>query len=443
MSGSIRKNNNGQHISSAASSVIFDPTNAPAFDSTITDLQKLGNKIDVHATKPLVTATESVSGVLAIASLNDVIAGISNTKAVTPYTLQQKLDRPNATDSLYGLVRFATVAERTEANASVNVAANTAAVWNIVSNLSSATESKKGTVSISTLTAAQAGVDDTTMMTPAKVKAAIDTFAITSIVTVPSASEIASGTVKIATPMITNPALHAGFAVSPKGFIETRASTTRVGTVKFATQAESNARVATDLALSPSTLPLASSTQLGIVQLATQAGAGVTNKAISAAAATAYINRAGDTMTGNLVVGNISTSLVQGSAPNALVRRDYVDFIANSKSNISHSHTNGSETHTILWSGSIDNGNFVLNARWDSFDSIIFESSDDRNYWYDITEFSKSNIKRMQENYPNFSIVRTALFYWYGKFASDAKTFLTSSENCRIRKVIGVNKTVY
>lgn len=442
MSDNTRKNNNGQHISSAASSVIFDPTNAPAFGTNITNLQLLGNAIDPHATVPLTTASESVSGILKIASLNDVIVGTSNAVAVTPYTLQQKLNRPNATSSIFGLVRYATVPERTEANSSVDIAANTAMVWDVVSNLSVASESKKGTVSISTLTAARSGVDDTTMMTPAKVKAAIDTFAITSIVTVPSASETASGTVKISPPLVTNVALHGGYAVSPKGFIETRATTTRVGTVRFATQAESNARTATDLALNPSNLPIASASQYGIVQLATQAGAGVTNKALSADAATAFINRNGDTMTGNLVVGNITTSLAQNSSANSLTRKDYVDAAISAKANASHSHKTQTETHTILWSGNLDKGNFVLNDRWDNFDFIIFEFSDDRVRWFNTCEFSKARIKRMQDNYPNFSILQTDTVFWYGNFAPDGKTFITQNENARIHRVIGVKKTV-
>jgi len=442
LSAGIRLNNNGQHISSAASSVEFDPTNAPAFDSSITNLQLLGNAIDVHATKPLVTSTESTAGVLQIATLADAIAGTSNTKAITPYTLQQKLNRPNATDAIYGLVRFATPTERNESNASVDIAINTAGVWDIIRNKTVATESTRGCATISTLTAAQAGVDDTTMMTPAKVKAAIDTFAITSIVTVPSATESSTGTVKISISPVVNASLHAGYAVSPKGFIETRANQTRVGTTRIATQAEADARTATDLALCPAALPIASDTKLGIVQLATQAGAGVTNKAITAHAATAFINRNGDTMTGNFTVGNIFTSLGQNSSSNALTRKDYVDGLIANKANSVHSHNTINEVQTILWQGNLDRGNFVLGDRWDNFDYLIIESTGDNNRWFNTHIITKIQIQNMQNNYSNYNLISSSYDYWYGKFLSDAKTFVPQTENCRLRRIIGVKRSV-
>lgn len=444
MSSNLRYNNNGQHISSAASSVEFDPTNAPAFDNSITNLQLLGNSIDIHATRPLNTSSETTAGVLRIATLAEALAGTANNRAITPYTLQQKLDRPNATDTIFGLVRFATDSERLFVNASPDISINTLGVWDIIRNKSIASESNRGCASISTLTAAQAGVDDTTIMTPVKVKAAIDAFAVTSIVDVPSASESTTGTVKISPSLVTNAGLHVGYAVSPKGFIETRANQTRVGTTRIATQLEADARTATDLALCPAALPIASVTKLGIVQLATQAGTGVTNKAITAHAATAFINRNGDTMSGNFTVGNIFTNLAQNSSSNALTRKDYVDGLIAGKANSTHTHSNEVENLTILWQGNLDRGNFVLNDRWDNYDYLIIEYAGDSNRWFNSNIITKTQLIR-SNIYGEICITGSmggGVAAWHGKFQSDFKTFITKDENCRLRCIIGVKKSI-
>ncbi|ADM80186.1 short tail fibers protein [Aeromonas phage phiAS5] len=434
----IRTNNIAQHISSKAGSVVFDPTHAPAFDSTITDLQKLGNKIDAHATKALPIATETAQGIGELATVDEVLLGNDKTRLVTPYTLHQKWVRPNASDTIYGLVRYNTVAERAEASAKIDVAVNTATLWDVVRNQATSSESKRGSISISTLTAAKAGVDDTTAMTPAKVKAAIDTFAVTS---VNGATESVAGIVKNSPALITNSALHNGYAVTPQGFIATRALENRVGTVRFATQAEANARTATDLAVSPARLPIASDTQFGITALLHNPQNGATNKALSAHGATLFINRNGDTMSGTLTVANILTNVGQNGAGNALTRKDYVDGLFNQKANLSHSHATPTETWTQIWGGPLDRGDFKTNQPWWNFDALVIESSRDGGSWFNTMEISKSQIQNMQNLYPNFNLVSAQEYYWFGKFAADGMYFHTHNENCYLWRIYGVNKS--
>lgn len=433
----MRTNNITQHISSKAGSVVFDPSKAPAFDNTITDLQKLGEKIDAHATKALPVASETVSGIAELATVDEVLLGNDKTRLVTPFTLQQKWARPNASDTVYGLVRYATVAEREEAAAKVDITVNTSALWDVVRNKATSSESKRGSVSLSTLVAAKAGVDDTTAMTPAKVKAAIDTFAVTSI---SGATETVAGTVKNSPALVTNAALHTGFAVTPKGFIETRAAQNRVGTVRMATQAEANARTATDLAISPATLPIASDTQYGITALLHNAQSGVTNKALSAHGATLFINRNGDQMTGDLTVRGLFTLSPQSGSSNSFTRKDYVDGLINSRSPNGHQHGTPQEVWTHLWQGPLDRGNFAINQPWWNFDALVIEGSRDGGHVFFTREVSRWQIEQMQNKYPNWDLVANEAYYWYGKFGGDGRTFHVTTENCYLWNIYGIKK---
>lgn len=435
----MRANNISQHISSKADAVILDPTKTTAFGANIIDLQLMANAISSHATKSLPVASETVLGMGEIATLDEVITGTDKTKLVTPFTLHTKMSRPNATETVYGLVRYSNVAEREEAAAKVDLAVSTATLWNVVRTKTIPSESKRGTVTLSTLAAAKGGVDDTTAMTPLKVKAAIDTFAVTS---VSGATETTSGTVKVSASPITNAALHEGYAVTPKGFINTRASQTRIGTIRMATQAEANARSLGDVAVSPATMPIASDSQYGITALLHNAAANVTNKALSAHGATLFINRYGDTMSGDLVVRNTYSTVGQSGRGDALTRKDYVDGQVGTRSPNGHSHGSITESYTDLFVGPVGRGNFALNQPWWNFDSIIIDGSRDGGDWWFTREITRQQIERVQNLYPNWNLVANQAYYWFGKFASDGRTFVVSAENCYIWRVVGVNKTI-
>lgn len=434
----MRANNISQHISSAASSVDLVP-GTTHLGSDVTNVQLMANKLNAHVVAPLPIASESTVGMGQIATLAEVLAGTNTTKLVTPFTLDEKMSRPNATDVVYGIMRFNTVAERAEASANVGIAVNTSGLWDVLRNKATSSETKRGTMMISTLAAANAGVDDTTTMTPAKTRAAINTFAVTSM---SNSTESAYGIVKTATSPVVSSGLHAGFAVSPKGFIETRATQSRVGTVLLATQAQANARTDGTVVLTPSTLPIASDTQYGITALLHNSQSGVTNKALSAHGAIQFIKRTGDTFSGDITVRNVLSAVGQSGSGNALTRKDYVDGQVAGRAPNAHTHNNMTESHVQIWGGPLDRGNFVTSQPWWNFDSLIIESSRDGGRWFNTMEISKYQIQRMQDLYPNFNLVSAQEYYWFGKFQGDGRTFITHNENCYLWRIIGVKKYV-
>lgn len=439
-------NNTEQHISSKAESVELDPSST-SFPASTTDVQKMADLIQPHAinTYESMKATTTKMGILRIATEAEVLAGVVTDATVTPATLQAKWIRPDASDTVKGLVRFATVAERAEAAASVSIGINTTGVWDIIRTKALSTTTKSGTVKLSTVAIGQVGTDNNTATTPLVVKAMIDQFAITT--NPAAATEIANGVVKISPSPVVNSALHVGVAVSPKGFIETRATQARVGTVMMATQAQANARTATDVAISPATLPIASTTQYGITALLDVAQAGATNKALSAHGATNFLSKTtgGNVTGGGLSANGMWTNIAQSTEANALTRKDYVDGLRNDlQSQVNSKIPNGTQfkrltRQTFLlfsYSDGLGNGNFTLNDRWDNYDGVVFEGSGDDRKGFVTKSFDKTELVILQQRV-GYHIFTSDSIYWYGKFGSDARTFYTSQENSRIWRVYG------
>lgn len=440
----MRSNNNNQHISSLAKDTELNPVGTN-FPITTTDLQTMAELIQPQSIVPWedLKATETVMGILRIATNQEVLDGIVSDAIVTPASLENKWIRPDASETVKGLVRFATSAERTEAAKSVSIGIHTDGVWDIIRNRSNATTSLSGTVKLTTVPVGIIGVDTTSATTPQVVKAMIDTFAVTSVA---GATETNTGTVKISPSPVINVALHAGVAVSPKGFIETRANQTRVGTTKFATQAEANARSATDLALSPATLPIASASQYGITALLDYPLAGATNKALSAhGAATRLLPLTGGVLSGGLSAPTIWLTVLQSEDGNAVTRKDYVDnHVNNLRNMINNRIPEGStfrRSHRQMfllfdYGGGLGGGNFIISDRWDSYDGIIFEGSGDDQKGFVSKSWDKYELTNMQR-YVGYHIFNSDNIYWHGKFAGDARTFNTIGENCRIWRVWG------
>lgn len=440
----MRSNNNNQHISSLAKDTELNPTGTN-FPITTTDLQTMAELIQPQSLVPWedLKATETEMGILRIATNQEVLDGIVSDAIVTPSSLENKWIRPDASETVKGLVRFATSAERTEAAKSVSIGIHTNGLWDIIRNRSNATTSLSGTVKLTTIPVGIIGTDTTSATSPAVVKAMIDTFAVT---TVAGATETNTGTVKISPSPVINVALHAGVAVSPKGFIETRANQTRVGTTKFATQAEANARSAADLALSPATLPIASASQYGITSLLDYPLVGATNKALSAhGAATRLLPLTGGTLSGGLSAPTIWLTVLQSEDGNAVTRKDYVDnHINNLRNMINNRIPEGStfrRSHRQMfllfdYAGGLGGGNFIISDRWDNYDGIIFEGSGDDKKGFVSKSWDKYEFSNMHR-YVGYQIFNSDGIYWYGKFASDARTFNTIGENCRIWRVWG------
>lgn len=285
-------NNTELHISSWAKTVLFDPENN-VFPITVQNMQQFIEAFDTNAAGPLPAASTS-KGVAKIATTEEVLAGVDNTKIVTPYTLYQKWIRPQATEKEYGVTMYASSSLLEEENQGTDKGVTTYGVWDVITEFGQGQENIRGTHYISDTFLATAGVDDSTVMTPAKVKQAIDTFAVT---VVPTATENINGTVKISPVAVNDVNKHDEWAVSPRGFILTRATETQVGTVRLANQNEANARADNSLALSPARLPHAAYDRSGAFHLYHTFGSGIHNVAMSAHAGQATV----DHLNGNIV----------------------------------------------------------------------------------------------------------------------------------------------
>lgn len=277
----MRKNNNINHISPYAENVLIDTDNSK-FGELVQNVQQLVQNIDDMAVNGVPFATPSISGISRIATEDEVLAGTNEFAFVTPKTLQAKWIRPLATENSIGTVQLANNNNRLYANRSDLFVVSTSGLWDILRNKSISSVGIRGTVSLSSVTQATSGVDDTTSMTPLKVKQAIDTFAVTD---VPGANETISGTVRNVNTAAITVDKHFGYVISPKNFLESNATETKNGTVKFATQAIANALTNNTVALTPARLPKASTTQQGVVRLSDVPVAGGGNVALSAAGA--------------------------------------------------------------------------------------------------------------------------------------------------------------
>lgn len=258
-------NNTYKHISDKSIYNTFDPagTNFPANIKTVQEALAL--------TSPTSYATATQAGVIALATKDEVLAGIDSKKAVTPATLNERLKYPGATTTVVGVLSLAT---NTEALA--GTVANKAIVpsslkhvidWSWANRVS--TEVLPGTIKISSTAAAGAGVDDTTAMTPLKVAQAI-AAATSQIPSYANATEAAAGLVRLATVgQVNQGTLRDGYAISPYTLSRLTGSLTSKGIVQAATQTQANLGTDDGLYISAKGFKtyVASTTNVGTVKL--------------------------------------------------------------------------------------------------------------------------------------------------------------------------------
>ena len=230
----------------------------------------------------LPVSSTTTSGIIQIATQDQVNTGTDNTTAVTPATLAVRMQRPAATTTVAGITRYATDAEALAGT--VTTAAIVPETLNYVFNNKAASETASGTIKLTTDSQAKAGTDDTTAATPLRVKQMIALFSPTQVSYQPAANSVL-GVVNIATSQqVSAGTLDTGYAISPKALMGTKASQTQYGVIRTATSAEVNAGTDSTLAVSPSTLAALTSTsaRLGLVKLVTSN----TSDSTSAASAT-------------------------------------------------------------------------------------------------------------------------------------------------------------
>ncbi|QPI17859.1 short tail fiber protein [Pectobacterium phage POP12] len=272
-------NNTINHISDKAIYVKFDPTGTQ-WPSTVLNVQQALADIAPYARQSigLPSATEAVSGVAMIATEADIDAGLDNTKIVTPKLLAYRLGNPRATQTIWGYTRYATDAELGNiTNDSVSV---TPRGLDWIFNNRLATEDSRGSAKISTTLQATAGTDNTTVMTPLKVKQAISAL----VPVQADATESNSGLVRLATiAQVRAGTIRDGFAISPYTFNRLNATETDLGILRIATNGQVSAGVDDSTAITPLKLQnlKANTTNFGIVRLSQTTG-NIANTALAA-----------------------------------------------------------------------------------------------------------------------------------------------------------------
>lgn len=138
--------------------------------------------------------------------------------------------------------------------------AGSVTVGDVTFDYPQATETVKGVAEIATTAVAQAGTDDTRMLTPKKLQDV-------------SATTTRSGVVELATSAEVQTGTDTERAVTPAGLASRTATETRTGVIELATNAEVQAGTDTSRAVTPAGLNActATETRTGVIELATNA----------------------------------------------------------------------------------------------------------------------------------------------------------------------------
>lgn len=311
------QNNNFKHISDSSVYVTFDPS-ATQWPKDVKDVQKALSLIGPWSltTTGLPSSTEAQKGIIQIATQKDVDDGVDDTKAITAKKLKQRLGNPQATEAILGLTKYATnaaAAAGTETTGAIVPSSLTYAL-----DQRNAQQTKSGLIKISTQQQADAGQDLTTAVPPALVKTMIAKFAPVAPSYAP-ASESVMGLVKLASPaQIAAGEIREGFSISPWALMQTKATESKFGVIRSATQAEVNNFSNVEAAVTPQRLGnmKADMGRFGLVKLTTTLG-NVPNHALASNAP--VVNKAGDNMSGRLKLNGddyvTRSELVAGGVP--------------------------------------------------------------------------------------------------------------------------------
>ncbi len=106
-----------------------------------------------------------------------------------------------------------------------------------------------------------------------------------------------------------------------------------------------------------------------------------------------------------------------------------------------HNHANlRARDAVIIWDGNIDKGNFTLTRPWSDFDFVCFCVLWDDYGGLTTKTFSRYDLEINQSIGVNYDISGGAGgIQWMGRFAADNRSFATSYENSRMRRVFGYN----
>lgn len=302
-----RTNNINLHTQDYAQQVLIEKQKLTNGLKSANNLQQILDLIGETALKSyqLPISSQQISGIVRSATQAEVDAGTATNIYVSPLTLKNTVTKPEATETVKGIARFQTVSDGNNVNETRAII--NPKILHTVLDTRKATETKAGTITTSTQQQAEAGVDNQSQMTPLRVKQAIAKF--TPKVEFATSQETVQGYTRLATKaQVQQGTLNVGYAVQPKQFVESRATTSTVGTVKLATNDQAIAGTATDVVITPQNLKAmvtstATSTKSGFVKLTNDVNNTDTGTALSPLAKVVPQTR---TINGKQLANNIS-----------------------------------------------------------------------------------------------------------------------------------------
>lgn len=207
-------NNINNHISDQASTSKFDPTGTQ-WGADVKDVQTALSKIGKWATVDEAShnATETQKGIARIATQEEITTGDDDSTIVTPKKLSVRLSSPMADENVKGWAIYST--NDISMDKGVSSSAITPKNLHHVMDTRKASETVVGTTQLSSQAAAVAGVDNTTSMSPLRVKQAIGAL----VPKTATATESVQGTSQLATvAQALAGQIREGYSVSPYTF---------------------------------------------------------------------------------------------------------------------------------------------------------------------------------------------------------------------------------
>lgn len=242
--------NNYQHYSNLAEYTKFLPRNSSwpeSIDNVQAALALIGSWARTDVGLPV--SSETIPGVVSGATQDEVTAGIITNKYVSPATLKSSVTRPDASETVKGLTQYATNAEALAGTLKTKTIVPSSLKY--VLDNTAASETKSGLIKLATSSMGNSATDNTTACSPKRVKEMI-LFHSANPPSYSAATESNQGLVTIATQaQVAAGVIHDGYAVTPKTFIGTKASTSSFGVIKVASTGEVSAGTADNVAVSP------------------------------------------------------------------------------------------------------------------------------------------------------------------------------------------------